>query len=121
MFFSSAIESNTYKITSSSEIYIKNDKKISAFKTLKTIVSIINKTSHKFRIINFFKHSESSIHYSSNLLSANIPFFERSEFIKNLYIIDGNLFPGTTTSNGNTFSIIAGAYAITNKYITLKM
>ena len=121
MFFSSAIESNTYKITSSSEIYIKNDKKNSALKTLKTIVSIINKTSNKFRIINFFKHSESSIHYSSNLLSANIPFFERSEFIKNLYIIDGNLFPGKPTSNGNTFSIIAGAYAITNKNITLKM
>jgi hypothetical protein len=122
MFFSSAIESNTYKINSHNEIYIKNDKKNSALKTLRTIIEAMNNKSNKFKIINFFKHSDSSIHYSSNLLSANIPFFKRSEFKKNLYIIDGNLFPGRPASNGNTFSILAGAYAITeNIYMNKKI
>jgi hypothetical protein len=120
MFFSSAIESNTYKINSNNEIYIKNDKKNLALKTLKTIIKVMNNNSKKFKIINFFKHSESSIHYSSNLLSGNIPIYKRSEFKKNLYIIDGNLFPGKPASNGNTLSILAGAYAITEKVYTPK-
>ena len=121
MFFSSKYECNTFKINEKNQLYIKKDRRKEAFNTLNNITKIINSSFNDFKIIKLFKRSDSSIHYASNLLDINKNIFKRSELYKNLFVIDGNIFPNEPSANGNTFSIIAAAYAIVENKLSRKI
>jgi hypothetical protein len=117
MFFSSKKEANTYQIDSNLKLSIKQNKGKEAKKTLQIISKKINNFLTHEKIINFFMQADSSIHYSSNLIKRKNNFYESVHFKKNLFIIDGNIFPGKPSPNGNSFSIMAGSYAITQQLL----
>ena len=117
MFFSSKKEANTYQIDSNLKLSIKQNKGKEAKKTLQIISKKINNFLTHEKIINFFMRADSSIHYSSNLIKRKNNFYESVHFKKNLFIIDGNIFPGKPSPNGNSFSIMAGSYAITQQLL----
>jgi len=116
MFFSSPCESNTYKISSDNKLSVLEDNSELAKSTLHEISNNFNRSKNDFKILNLFKSADSSIHYSSNLLDQSEDFFKRAEYSNNLYIIDGNLFPGKPSANGNSLSIMAGSYAVIKNY-----
>ena len=113
MFFSSPLEANSYKMKNGNWILDVDNTSLSA-KTLKELIKHFNKISKLF-FINYLLKVDSSMHYSSNLLDSKKDFFKRVEFSSNLFIIDGNQFPGPPSACGNSFSIMTGAYAIVNK------
>jgi len=116
MFFSSAVESNAYKIGPDNQLSVVSDNSKLAKYTLRKISDLLNQTKSNFKIMSLLKSADSSIHYSSNLLNNDEDFFKRSQYLNNLHIIDGNLFPGRPSANGNSFSIMAGSYAVVKNY-----
>ena len=120
MFFSSGNESNVYKLSSDNKLSVSEDNSQLAKNTLRKISEKFNKSNNDFKIFNFFRSADSSVHYSSNLLDPDVDFYLRSQYLDGLYVIDGNLFPGRPAANGKSFSIMAGSYAVVkNFFITL--
>ena len=115
MFFSSKSEANTYTKKKKNILMLKKDNTSKAKLTLKKIIKKINLCDINLTIIPLLIKNKSSIHYSSNLLSEKVNFFKRSEIKKDLFVLDGNIFPGKPIAQGNSFSIMCGAYAIVKK------
>lgn len=118
MFFSSAEDSNAYKIDFENKVTVLSDRSTLAKNTLHEIASNLNSSKNDFKILKMFKSADSSIHYSSNLLESDKDFYQRAEYLEGLHIIDGNIFPGRPSANGNSLSIMAGSYAVVNNYFT---
>jgi len=116
MFFSSAEDSNVYKIDSKNKVSVLSNRSNFAKNTLHEIADNLNASKNDFKILKIFKSADSSIHYASNLLESDGDFFHRAEYLKGLHIIDGNLFPGRPAANGNSLSIMAGSYAVVKNY-----
>jgi N-acetylneuraminic acid mutarotase len=114
-FYSSKNFANTYKI-SGDILQIKKNLKNKSKVEFKYFRKTFNKLIFNKYIMPVYKHTDSS-HYQSNLLDLQKKLFERSEFKKNLFIVDGNLFPGKTEPAPNSLSIMGAAYTIGENFI----
>ena len=69
-----------------------------------------------FYLISYYKMTNSSSHYSSNLFNAyNLKKNKNGVFKKNLYICDSSSFNAPSSSVSHTFFLIANAYRIAKK------
>jgi hypothetical protein len=113
--FSSPEESNTYLYDEEYSLLKSNVS--NAKKSLKQIANSINNSCSRFWIPPLRISTDSSSHYSSNLLDGELSLFERSKIDDSLFVIDGNLFPGKPEPAPNSFSIMAGAYSVVEAVI----
>ena len=119
MFFSSKTQANVFSINNKNNLKLKQNNMSIAKKQLRKLIQIINK-NFSFRILNLVISNKSSIHYSSNLLNEKEDFFTRSEYKKNLFVIDGNIFPGKPIAQGNSYSIMCGSFAIVKNKLMME-
>jgi hypothetical protein len=116
-FFSSAQDANTFRFNKKNQLYLAHDGSDRAIKTLKKIIYEINENNTIYKFLNLFSKSESSSHYSSNLLKNKNSFYKTCNYKENLFIIDGNMFPGKPSSQPNSFSIMAGAFTLIDQFL----
>ena len=116
-FFSSAQDANIFRFNKKNQLYLAHDRSDRAIKTLKKIICEINENNKFYKFLNLFFKSESSSHYSSNLLKYKNSFYKTCNYKENLFIIDGNMFPGKPSSQPNSFSIMAGAFSLIDQFL----
>ena len=109
-FFSSATESNSY--TYDGSYRLEESKTQQATASLKKIIKLINNSDTNFWVPPMLVSANSSSHYSTNLLSESLGLYERAKVGSNMYLIDGNLFPGAPEPAPNSLSIMAGAFSV---------
>ncbi len=116
-FFSSSVECNIYGLDKDNNFILKLNRFGCASKTLKKIISETNSKVYGFKLLDIQVPGKTSSHYSSNLLSNNEDLLKRAQLAKNLFIIDGNLFPGAPESTPQSYSILAGSFGVTSELI----
>lgn len=116
-YYSNARLSNEYYIDNFGRVSIKTDNTSNSKRLLAKMISDVNSRKLGFKFLNVTKTFDSSSHYSSNLLVTKSSIYETSKLANNLFIIDGNLFPGPPPASPGSLNILAGAYVVVTNFV----
>lgn len=116
-FYSESNLANSYSINYNGQCAIKADKSEECKSFLIKIINEVNLRHLPFKFLKLTKNFDSSSHYSSNLLDDKKPLLEASQFKENLFVIDGNLFPGPPPASPGSLNILTGAYTVMKEFI----
>ena len=116
-FYSNEVLANHYKLNDEGGLSIKINNSSKTKNILIKLISEVNSRHGDFKFINLTKQFDSSSHYTSDLLIKKSTLYATSEIENNLFIIDGNLFPGPPPAYPGSLNILAGAYAVLRDFI----